>query len=115
MGFGIFAIMEFIFPLFFILFFIMFGIILFRNLKEWNKNNHSPRLSVEASVVGRRQHRSSGGENHTSHTSYYITFQVESGDRMELHIPSSDFGYIVEGDRGKLTFQGTRFISFERI
>ena len=115
MGFGIFAIMEFIFPLFFILFFVMFGVILFRNLKEWNKNNHSPRLSVEACVVGRRQHRSSGGKNHTSHTSYYITFQVESGDRMELHIPSSDFGYIVEGDRGKLTFQGTRFISFERI
>lgn len=114
MGFGFFSVMEFIFPLFFIGFFVAFFIILFRGIKEWNKNNHSPRLTVEATVVGRRDHRSHSGENHMSHTTYYITFQVESGDRMELQIPSQAYGYIVEGDRGKLTFQGTRFLSFER-
>ena len=74
MGFGFFSIMEFIFPLFFIGFFVAFFIILFRGLKEWNKNNHSPRLTVDATVVGRRDHRSHGGQNHMSHTSYYITF-----------------------------------------
>ena len=114
MGFGFFSIMEFIFPLFFIGFFAAFFIILFRGLKEWNKNNHSPRLTVDATVVGRRNHRSHGGKDHMAHTSYYITFQVESGDRMELHVPSHEFGYIIEGDHGKLTFQGTRFLSFER-
>ena len=114
MGFGLFAIMEFIFPIMFILFFILFAVIVIRSLMQWNKNNHAPRLTVEATVVGRRQHRSSGSQNHSGHTSYYITFQVESGDRMELAIPVSDFGYIVEGDRGRLTFQGTRFLSFER-
>ena len=115
MGFGMFAIMDFIFPLFFIGFFVVFIVILLRGLKQWNKNNHSPRLTVEATVVGRRGHRSGGGPDHSVHTSYYITFQVESGDRMELQIPAHEYGYIVEGDRGKLTFQGTRFISFERI
>lgn len=115
MGFGMFSIMEVIFPLFFLGFFVAFFIILFRSLKQWNKNNHSPRLSVEATVVGRRGHRSGGGHNNMAHTSYYITFQVESGDRMELQIPASEYGYIVEGDRGKLTFQGTRFIGFERM
>lgn len=115
MGFGMFSIMEFLFPLFFLGFFVAFFIILFKNLKQWNKNNHSPRLTVEATVVGRRGHRSGGGQNHSAHTTYYITFQVESGDRMELNIPANEYGYIVEGDRGKLTFQGTRFISFERI
>lgn len=110
-----FGFMEFIFPIFFIT---VFGIVVFTFIKsigQWNKNNHSPRLTVPVTVVGRRTHRShSGGEHHHTHTSYYITFQVESGDRMELHIPSHEYGYIVEGDRGDLTFQGTRFISFER-
>ena len=115
MGFGMFSIMEFLFPLFFIAFFGVFFVLLFRFVKEWNKNNHSPRLTVNATVVGRRDHRSRGGRNHSSHTSYYITFQVESGDRMELNIPANEYGYIVEGDRGRLTFQGTRFLSFERI
>ena len=114
MGFGMFSIMEFIFPIFFLGFFAIFFVILFRSLKEWNKNNHSPKLTVETTVVGRRNHRSGGGHNGTAHTSYYITFQVESGDRMELPIPANEYGYIVEGDRGKLTFQGTRFLSFER-
>ena len=51
---------------------------------------------------------------HMSHSStwYYATFQVESGDRMELSIPDRDYGYLVEGDRGSLAFQGTRFLSF---
>ena len=115
MGFGFFNIMEFIFPLFFLAFFGVFFVILFRSLKQWNKNNHSPRLTVEATVVGRRSHRSGGGHDTSAHTSYYITFQVESGDRMELNIPAGEYGYIVEGDRGRLTFQGTRFLSFERI
>ena len=49
-----------------------------------------------------------------SSTWYYATFQVESGDRMELTVSGSDYGYLVEGDHGKLTFQGTRFLGFER-
>ena len=115
MGFSMFSIMEFLFPLFFLVFFGIFCVILFRSLKQWNKNNHSPRLTVEVTVVGRRNHRSSGGPNTSAHTSYYITFQVESGDRMELHVPAHEYGYIIEGDKGKLTFQGTRFLSFERV
>ena len=115
MGFSMFSIMEFLFPLFFLVFFGIFCVILFRSLKQWNKNNHSPRLTVEVTVVGRRNHRSGGGPNTSAHTSYYITFQVESGDRMELHVPAHEYGYIIEGDKGKLTFQGTRFLSFERV
>ena len=114
MGMGMFSIMEVLFRRFFLAFFVVFFIILFRSLKQWNRNNHSTRLTVEATVVGRRGHRSGGGPNHSAHTSYYITFQVESGDRMELQIPAHEYGYIVEGDKGRLTFQGTRFLSFER-
>lgn len=115
MDFIFFNIMDIVFPLFFLLFFVVFVAIFIKGLAQWNKNNHSPRLTVPVTVVGRRTHRSSGaGEHHHHHTSYYITFQVESGDRMELNVPSTEYGYIVEGDRGNLTFQGTRFVSFER-
>ena len=49
-----------------------------------------------------------------SRTTYFATFQFESGDRLELEIPRDRFGYLVEGDRGKLHFQGTRFLDFQR-
>lgn len=46
--------------------------------------------------------------------STYATFQVESGDRMELRLAGNEYGLLVEGDKGKLSFQGTRFLGFER-
>ena len=114
------------FGLFEIMFFIMFGLFflvfvgtLLKGLGEWNKNNHSPKLTVPVTVVAKRtnvnRHHHGGKHHHTStSTTYYATFQVESGDRMELHLSGSQFGLIVEGDKGLLTFQGTRFLNFER-
>ena len=49
-----------------------------------------------------------------SRTTYFATFQFPSGDRLELEIPRDRFGYLVEGDSGKLHFQGTRFLDFQR-
>ena len=54
------------------------------------------------------------GFSTSSTTTYYVTFEVESGDRMEFIVPHSQYGYIAEGDYGKLTFQGTRFLDFQR-
>ena len=117
------------FGMFQIMFFIVFGlaistvlISLINGVKEWNKNNHSPRLTVPATVVTKRTdvtRRRSGGTNghhhyHTS-TNYYVTFEVESGDRMELHLSGPEYGLLVEGDKGNLNFQGTRYLGFERI
>lgn len=113
----LFDFMQILFPLMFFMVFGVFVATFIKSISQWNKNNHSPRLTVEATVVGRRDHRTRHkGANDHWHTSstYYITFQFESGDRLELQIPASEYGYIVEGDRGKLTFQGTRFLTFER-
>ena len=44
----------------------------------------------------------------------YVTFQVESGDRMELSIDGSEYGLLAEGDEGVLTLQGTRYLGFDR-
>ena len=115
--------------LFWVVFLVIFSIIiviLVKNLKQWHTNNQSPRLTVDAIVVTKRQnvtHSQSAnagditgahGYTTSSFTTYYATFQVESGDRMELEIPSNQYGMLVEGDRGKLSFQGTRFLGFER-
>ena len=109
--------MEILFGLFFILFFATFFTILIRNVGEWFKNNDSPRLTVPAKVVTKRSshhhhHHAHGGMHHSTH--YHVTFEVESGDRMELLVPYNEYGYLVEKDQGSLTFQGTCFIHFER-
>ena len=110
--------------MFFLVFFLILGVFIataVKGLSQWNKNNHSPKLTVDATIVAKRtnvsRHRH-GGANHIHHThtstTYYTTFQVESGDRMEFSIAGSEYGLLVEGDKGKLTFQGTRFLGFER-
>ena len=120
---GLFAIMPFIVGLGFI---VIFGLIIYRLIKsgmEWNKNNNSPVLTVSAKVVAKRMavsghmhHNATdvSSSYHTSSTAYYVTFEVENGDRMELKAPDREYGMLVEGDFGKLTFQGTRFKGFER-
>ena len=120
-GFTIFGIM---FTLVFVIAIGMFIVIAVKGISQWNKNNHSPRLTVPATIVAKRtnvshhHHHNHGGTgmHHTTHsTTYYVTFQVESGDRMELHVAGYEFGMLIEGDRGMLTFQGTRYLGFERV
>ncbi len=111
-----------VFPVLIMLMFcLVFGTViltLIKGLMQWNKNNHSPRLTVEVSVVTKRseliRRRNTTTNLHRTSTLYYVTFQVESGDRFELQVEGSDYGMMVEGDRGKLTFQGTRFLGFVR-
>lgn len=43
-----------------------------------------------------------------------MTFEVKSGDRMELSVAGKEYGQMAEGDVGELSFQGTRFLGFER-
>ena len=120
-GFGSgFVIFQIMFTLVFLLVFGMIIVIAVKGISQWNKNNHSPRLTVPATIVAKRtnvsRHHHGTGMHHTStSTTYYVTFQVESGDRMELHVAGHEYGLLVEGDRGNLTFQGTRYLGFERI
>ena len=110
--FGIFGIL---FPLMFLLVFGVFIATFIKIIGTWNKNNNSPRLTVPATVVTKRtSHSHSAGNHHHTHTHHYVTFEVESGDRMELSVIGNEFGLLVEGDKGRLTFQGTRYLSFER-
>ena len=118
MGFDMFGIM---FTIVFVLAIGTFVVTIVKGISQWNKNNNSPRLTVPATVVAKRtnvsRHQHGGVNDHhhtTTSTSYYVTFQVESGDRMELHMAGREYGLLIEGDKGMLSFQGTRYLGFER-
>ncbi len=107
--------MELLFSLMFLLVMGVFVVTFVKIIGTWHKNNNSPRLTVPAKVVAKRMNYShSAGNHHHTHTYHYVTFEVESGDRMELSVAGTEFGLLVEGDMGRLTFQGTRYLSFER-
>ena len=94
----------------------MFIFVFVKIIAEWFKNKNSPRLTVPAKIVDMRRkthHHHSNGHHHHSHT-YHVTFEVESGDRMELKVSRSEYGMLVIGDSGRVTFQGTRYLGFER-
>ena len=117
---------DFMFTLVPVMSMLIFGLVfvvivasLVRSGKQWHRNNNSPRLTVDAKVLAKRHdvsRRRSAGEHHHYRTvnTYYVTFEVESGDRMELQLQGHEYGLLIEGDKGKLTFQGTRYLGFER-
>ncbi len=112
-GFDMFSIM---FTVVFVLVTGIFVVTIVKGIMQWSRNNASPRLTVPARVIGKRDevHRRRHDSHLHYHTTYFITFEVESGDRMELQVQGTESGLIVEGDSGMLTFQGTRFLGFER-
>ncbi len=99
-----------------IIFLIIFSVIIIsiiQGIRSWSNNNKQPKLNVVAKVVTKRtEHR---GSNDSSRTWYYATFEVESGDRIEMDLSGDEYGMLVEGDVGNLSFQGTRYFGFERI
>lgn len=123
---------DWMFTLFPIIFLVMFGLFVAMfissiadSAKRRRKDDNSPRLTVAARVVSKRMqvgstrhthHHGHGDSMSYSHSStYFVTFEVESGDRMELLVDGADYGLMVEGDRGRLSVQGSRFLSFERM
>nr|WP_312641742.1 DUF2500 domain-containing protein [Hydrogenoanaerobacterium sp.] len=118
-----FSIVPIIVGIGFIVVFAIFIISAVKGVSQWNKNNVSPLLTVDAKISGKRADTSVRHHHHddnmamshtTSSTSYYVTFEVESGDRMEFSVESHEYGMLAEGDTGKLTFQGTRYKGFKR-
>jgi hypothetical protein len=111
-----------------IIFVIVIGTILFsvfKGIGQWRQNEQSPKLSVPAIVKTKRSNVTKGSDMHhhhdnhvhhssSTHTSYYVTFEFESGDRSEFHVSGKEYGLLSEDDTGIVTFQGTRYLGFER-
>ncbi|AMX00199.1 DUF2500 domain-containing protein [Rummeliibacillus stabekisii] len=98
-------------------FVIVIGILITRaakGLNTWTTNNNSPILTVPVAIVAKRTEVSGGGQDSMATTSYYATFELEDGERVELRVSGKVYGSFVEGDNGTLTYQGTRYHQFER-
>lgn len=105
------------FDLFFIfILLLIIGIIVFVMIScfiEWRENNESDRIDTDAVVRAKRM-RISRGENIHNITSFYATFEMGNGDRKEFLISGREYGQLAEGDIGRLSFQGTRYLGFLR-
>jgi len=109
--------------MFSIVFIIVIGLFIFsivKGISEWASNNKQPIIPVGSIVSGKRisishhNHNTGNDMMHSSNsTSYYVTFEFENGERLELKVSGKEYGLISEGDMGILSFQGTRFISFK--
>ncbi len=99
----------------------VFGTIIYsfiQDHKRERKNDASPRLTVPATVITKRDNHAyyPSGRTHggTHRTRYFVTFQFDSGDRLELEMTGPEYGLLIQGDKGSLTFQGTRYLDFQR-
>ncbi len=95
----------------------VFGLIgaqLLRGLGEWSRNNAAPVESVPAAVVAKRTEVSGHMNGGSTWTAYYATFELDGGGRREFQVAGRESGVLVEGDRGTLTYQGTRYRGFRR-
>ena len=118
-----FGIFPFLFMAVFSFIFVFIIIKVVQGAKQWKRNNDSPVLTVDAKVVTKRsdvsyRHHNNMSDNSMnmgySSTYYYVTFEVASGDRMEFQVADTEYGMVTEGDKGSLTFQGTRYLSYVR-
>lgn len=104
----------------------MFVFIIVKLIRDKRKNDASPRLTVDAFVVSKHTSTSSSsqpvagdptgahGFHHMTTTDYFVTFEVQSGDRMGFEVDEAEYAMLAEGDTGRLSFQGTRYLGFER-
>jgi len=89
-----------------------------RSVGQWSYNNAQPVLAVSATVIAKRATTNGyvhGGVHHHSRrirTDYFVAFEMMTGERIEFLMHGSNFGLLVEGDQGILSYQGTRFKKF---
>ncbi|GIO83092.1 hypothetical protein J25TS5_00240 [Paenibacillus faecis] len=118
-GVELFGVMNQAIPVFLV---IIVGMLLLtgaKGFKRYLSDNRQPVLTVHSIIVGKRTEVSHRHDTdlsvNRSDSTYYLTFEVESGDRLEFVVSGKEYGLCSEGDEGKLTFQGSRYFGFERL
>jgi Protein of unknown function (DUF2500) len=88
-----------------------------KSIAEWTNNNAQPRQDDPARVVTKRT-ETTGRVSHNRRgrvwTTYFVTFELKSGHRMEFSLEGREYGLLAEGDEGVLMYQGTRYLGFQR-
>jgi hypothetical protein len=73
----------------------------------------SPPRQAEAKVLDKRTHVTGGG-NSPVEQEYFVSFQLATGERLELRVPGSVSGVLMPGDEGALEWKGSRYLGFAR-
>ena len=73
----------------------------------------SPPRQAEATVLDKRSQVTGGGSNPIEQD-YYVTFQLATGERVELRVPDAVSGVLMPGDEGALEWKGSRYLGFAR-
>ena len=73
--------------------------------------------TVDAMIVRKRQsctQHHHGAEIFTDHEkmNYFITFQFDKNTRVELQVKEYHYDLLFDGERGRLTYRGKKFIRF---
>lgn len=89
-----------------------------KKLNEWKENRKCPRLTHDAAIITKRtnivQYQIKGKKIWHDVVTYHMTFQIPNDEQVELCIPYKVYRILFDGDKGNLTFQGTKFFAFER-
>ncbi|MGN0569291.1 MAG: DUF2500 domain-containing protein [Candidatus Fimenecus sp.] len=105
---------------FIVMFCIIIGLSLIIVIRQWWKNRHSPLIVTQATVIDKRieEHyirskRSAGiGYRTRKLLIYYITFNLEGGENIELRTNEIEYSELQNDDYGKLTFKGSKYLGF---
>ncbi|OXM17592.1 hypothetical protein CGZ75_11235 [Paenibacillus herberti] len=92
-----------------------FVFVIGKGLLTWGRNNASPVITVPCRIADKRTEVWGGSGDSSANTSYFVTFEFGDGSRKEIPVPDNQYGLLVVGDQGELTYQGTRFQGFNRL
>ncbi len=104
------------------MFSIIIGLSLIIVVRQWWKNKHSPLIVTQATISDKRieehyirsKRSASLGYRTRKVLIYYITFNLEGGEHIELRTNELVYSELENGDYGKLTFKGSKYIGFVR-
>lgn len=102
------------------MFCIIIGLSLIIVIRQWWKNRCSPLIVTQATVIDKRieEHyirskRSAGiGYRTRKVRIYYITFNLEGGENIELRTNEIEYSELQYNDYGRLTFKGSKYMEF---
>ena len=114
---------NFYITIFIILFATIIGFSIIFIVVHWIKDKRSPRIVVYSTISNKRtqkdnvyrQRNAAPGMHTHKIITYYVTFDSETGEQIELRVSKLKYSKLRKGYKGKLTFQGTKYIGFERV
>ena len=101
---------------------VLFVIIVVKGLAQYHRDNQAPMLTEQAVVTYippvRDFHTTPYSSNRSgffnSSSAAFVSFQLNSGEVKRFRLQKEEYERLQAGDRGMLTYQGSRFRGFSK-